>query len=221
MQQTIFDRIRLVIERNGLTNNAFAVKANIDASNMRKILKGELPLTPRTAQKIADAYNVRYEWLLYGKGEMQAQRPKSPDGIPVLEGEQVVAGVLAGVGEPLEPSPEPLRLPRLQWRDGDFALTVKGRSMIDTQRPDQSIPDGAMVILHPWTENYIQWGETYCIATTDGYAIKRLMPGDDVDHIKCVSNNEAEGYYPYQVARSDIRGIAIVTAIIHLTTLHQ
>lgn len=53
MQQTIFDRIRLVIERNGLTNNAFAVKANIDASNMRKILKGELPLghsAPRLMQ---------------------------------------------------------------------------------------------------------------------------------------------------------------------------
>jgi hypothetical protein len=47
------------------------------------------------------------------------------------------------------------------------------------------------------------------------------MPGGDAERIKCVSNNEAEGYAPYQVSRSDLRGIAIVTAIIHLTTLHQ
>lgn len=218
MQQTIYDRIKFLIERNGLTSNAFAVKANIDASNMRKILKGELTLTARTIRKIAEAYGVQYEWLLNGEGEMAARL--SDAGIPLLDGEQVAAGGIAGYGEPLLPI-DTIRLPTVKPRGGDFAVRANGRSMIDPMRPELSIPDGALVVLRQWTESYIQWGEMYCIYTSSGYAIKRLQPGDDDTQIKCVSNNVSEGYEPYTISKDDIRGLAIVTNIIHVTTLHQ
>ena len=218
MKQLHIDRIEQLMQSNQLTHNAFARKCSIDPSNFRKMMAGTLPITPTSLRKIAEACGVRYEWLLRGEGEMVAQRQL--DGVPMLDGEQVRAGALAGAGQPLLPA-DIIKLPELRWHDGDFAVRANGRSMLDPLLPDRSIPDGAIIILRPWTESHIQWGETYCIATTDGYAIKRLMPGDDAEHIKCVSNNEAEGYAPYQVARSDLRGIAIVTAIIHLTTLHQ
>lgn len=202
-------KVKKLLEEQGKTLVALCKHIDVSDPGIRKMFKrGSCEVT--TLEKIADFFSVSPTYFF---------DEKSANGIPMLDGEQVRAGSLVGVGEPLKYI-DIIRLPELRWRDGDFAVRANGRSMIDPVRPDQSIPDGATVILRPWTESYIQWGHTYCIATANGYAIKRLQPGTDEDHIKCVSNNEGEGFAPYQIARSDIHGIAIVTAIINLTTLY-
>lgn len=135
--------------------------------------------------------------------------------------EDVVAGELAGFGEGIDAKliSDHVLLPLLSKRDGDFAIRTRGRSMIDIEHPDQNINDGAIVCVRPWHEKHIQWGEIYCIATTSGYAVKRLMPSDNEDSIRCVSSNEEEGYMPYDVEKRDIKGIGKVTAIINLQLL--
>lgn len=216
------ERLQQIIDHIGLSVRAFAVGAGLDPSNVGKMLRDAIPLTDKTAQKIEKAYNISASWLMKGEGDMLVEGSdvvKSQDvGIPLLDGEQVRAGALSGYGQPLSPV-DTIRLPELRWRDGDFAVRANGRSMIDPTRPEQSIPDGAIVVLRPWLDRNIHWGEMYCIYTQEGYAIKRVMKGDDEQHIKCVSNNEAEGYEPYQVERDSILGIARVTAIISVKTL--
>lgn len=98
------------MQSNQLTHNAFARKCSIDPSNFRKMMAGTLPITPGSLRKIADACGVRYEWLLRGEGEMVVQRQL--DGVPMLDGEQVRAGALAGAGQPLLPA-DIIKLPEL------------------------------------------------------------------------------------------------------------
>ena len=146
---------------------------------------------------------------------------KKADGIPFFgETEIIAAGLLSGFGNAITAKDynEPINLPMLANRDGDFALQVHGRSMIDTVHPDQNINDGAIVVLRPWRESFIEWGEIYCIATRNGFVVKRLMPHADDDKITCVSSNDAE-YKPFDVYKSDITDIAKVKAIINLQIL--
>lgn len=184
-------------------------------------------------EKIADILSAYPElsrtWLLTGEGEM-LNTTKVPvydigisdKGVPYVgDGENVTAGPLAGFGEAITPGDitDYINVPSLSWRDGDFAVRTRGRSMIDTRHPEQNINDGAIVCLRPWRESYIQWGEIYCIATTAGFAVKRLMPAESDNAVRCVSSNEDEGYAPYDVPADDIRAIAKVTAIINLQLL--
>lgn len=114
MKQLHIDRIEQLMQSNQLTHNAFARKCSIDPSNFRKMMSWTLPITPTSLRKIAEACGVRYEWLLRGEGEMVAQRQL--DGVPMLDGEQVRAGALAGAGQPLLPA-DIIKLPELRWHD--------------------------------------------------------------------------------------------------------
>ena len=94
-----------------------------------------------------------------------------------------------------------------------------GRRMLDPKHPERSIPPGALVMVRPWSGHFFEWGEIYCLHTADGTEITRLLPGDDDDHFKCVSSNEAEGFLPYKRAKSDILSIERVVGLIHVKPL--
>ena len=167
-------------------------------------------------------------WLIDGTGDMLKGDNNSinyditkEQSIPFFgESEIVTAGILSGFGNALmaQDITNVITLPMLNKKEGDFALQVRGRSMIDTVHPDQNINDGAIVVLRPWRESFIEWGEIYCIATRNGFVVKRLMPSDSDEKIVCVSSNDAE-YKPFDVYKSDITDIAKVKAIINLQIL--
>lgn len=95
-------------------------------------------------------------------------------------------------------------------QDYDFALRAYGDSMINSDNTKKSIEDGDIVACKLWKESYIRWGEIYVLATTEGYIIKKVIPSEITDHIKCVSFNERSGYLPYDLPLSNILDWAIV-----------
>lgn len=95
-----------------------------------------------------------------------------------------------------------------------------GRSMINPKSPEHSIPPESYVEVRPVSGRTIEWGEVYCIYTDGGHDIKRLYPGDDDEHLKCVSFNESEGFLPYQLPKSEIKGLALVTRVLQIKSLH-
>lgn len=139
----------------------------------------------------------------------------APKGIPYYDIEPASCGALSGFGEALtmnNPSGTVV-IPTLRTQDGDFFLATRGNSMVDTLRPERSIPDGSMLLVREWRRNYIEWGEIYCVMTADGYIIKKLLPGEDESKIRCVSSNTEE-YPPYEILREDIRGLGRVVAAV-------
>lgn len=137
------------------------------------------------------------------------------NGTPYYNVESAVCGALSGFGEALTAnnSDGAVVIPTLQTKDGDIFLQTRGRSMIDTKCPERSIPEGAMVLVRRWSHNFIEWGEIYCLATADGYVIKRLMPSSDSEKIVCVSA-DSDNYPAYEVLVEDIKAIGRVIAVV-------
>ena len=105
-----------------------------------------------------------------------------------------------------------------ECRGVPFFISARGRSMLDISDPSHSIPDGAMVMCRPKSGSFIEWGEIYCVATREGYVIKKLMPSEDDAYIRCVSTNEAE-FPPYEIPKAEIVGIGRVIAVVSVLRL--
>lgn len=147
-----------------------------------------------------------------GRHDEQASKPI---GTPYFGFESAACGVLSGFGEALTAnnSDGAVVIPTLPTKDGDIFLQTRGRSMIDTKCPERSIPEGAMVLVRRWTQSFIEWGEIYCVATTDGYVIKKLLPGSTDSTVKCVSA-DSDNYPPYEIPTIDIKTLGRVMAIV-------
>lgn len=224
------ERIKRLIRDARMNPNAFANQAGIAPSNFRKMLSGEQTITDRTLAKISDAFKVNYDWLKDGIGEPYTDgngNIVNTDGnniqgiIPFFDEEIFTAGYLQGSGDGIcgYQKVDDVKLPLLKVKDGDFAVQVHGRSMIDTEHPELSINDGAIVCLRPWTESFIAYGERYAIATSSGFTVKYIAPSEDNDTIKCVPANKGENFAPFYINKVDVKGIARVTAIINLQIL--
>jgi len=224
------DRLNDVIWKLRMTPNSFAIKANLSPSNMRKMLNGEQTITDRTLLKICDTYGIDFDWLKSGDGELNLSETanavdtngnKNENTLPFFDEEIFTGGYLQGEGAPIMSAQkvDDVKLPFLKVKDGDFAVQVHGRSMIDTEHPELSINDGAIVCLRPWTESFIAYGERYAIATKSGFTVKYIAESDKEGQVKCVPANKGENFSPYYINADDIIGIARVTAIINMQIL--
>lgn len=139
----------------------------------------------------------------------------SANGTPYFGMESAACGALSGYGDALTAnnSDGSVVIPTLATKDGDIFLQTKGRSMIDRKCPERSIPEGSMVLVRRWTQRFIEWGEIYCVATADGFVVKRLMPGSSAEFISCVSA-DTENYPTYEIPTCDIKSIGRVIAIV-------
>ena len=220
METTVKERIKRYIESKKISVSSFERAAGLSNGYLNQLRN--CPSATRL-ERIASAFpDLNKDWLLTGEGDMIIGQRNETTGIPFMgEAEMVAAGDLAGFGQPITPAQvtDNIILPALHFKPGDFAVSVRGRSMVDTEHPELSINDGAIVCLRPWNESFIRWGEIYCLFTTSGYAVKKLQPSDKDDCLMCVSSNEGEGYMPYNVSKADILGIAKVTAVINLQLL--
>lgn len=64
------ERIKTVREKAGLSQTAFAAKIGVSRSAVNKIESGENNPAERTIRVIASEFNVNYDWLTKGEGEM-------------------------------------------------------------------------------------------------------------------------------------------------------
>lgn len=220
MGKSVKERLVLYLKHKRIGQNKFEAMAGISNGYINNLKN--CPSENLLKKILLAAPDLNRVWLLTGEGDMIIGQRNETTGIPFMgEAEMVAAGDLAGFGQPITPAQvtDNIILPALHFKPGDFAVSVRGRSMVDTEHPELSINDGAIVCLRPWNESFIRWGEIYCLFTTSGYAVKKLQPSDKDDCLMCVSSNEGEGYMPYNVSKADILGIAKVTAVINLQLL--
>lgn len=205
------ERIRQFIKSKGLTVQRFEQMCGLSNGSVKRI--GNY-VRNETLDKISNAFpDFDVVWARTGK------KPDTIDGtIPFFDEEVFSGGYLQGTGGGLMTcnKVDDIKLPLISTKDGDFAVQVHGRSMIDTEHPENSINDGAIVCLRPWTLPHIEWGERYAIATSMGYSVKYLVPSDKDGFLKCVPANTEENFAPYYINIGDVIGIAKVTAIINL-----
>ena len=81
------ERVDALIAHIGISQAAFARRCGVEPSNLNKRLSGEVKFTDNYFAKIAHAFNVNFEWLRNGIGEMfteekkQSARRSSPPSI--------------------------------------------------------------------------------------------------------------------------------------------
>lgn len=72
----ICDRLKLIMEENGLKQKDLANAAKIKSSSMSLLISGKTNPSAQTVQMIADAYGYSAEWIMTGEGEPRAQKTR-------------------------------------------------------------------------------------------------------------------------------------------------
>ena len=159
-------------------------------------------------------------WLMFGEGDMLTEENSTParinveNGIPYYEVENFECGMPGGFGKALEKS-NPDGYFNFPWIKNDgstFCVKAHGNSMVNYEDPIHSISHGSFIALRRNTVSAIQWGEVYALATADGYIIKKLMPSEREDCVRCVSFNSDE-YPPFDLPYNEIFDYAIVVGV--------
>lgn len=159
-------------------------------------------------------------WLMFGEGEMLMEENSTParinveNGIPYYDVENFECGTPAGFGGALEKaSPDGyFQFPWIKNDGNTFCVRAHGNSMVNWQDPIHSICHGSYIALRRNNVSAIQWGEVYALATADGYIVKKIMPSDEEDCVRCVSFN-AEEYPAFNLNVNEIYDYAIVVGV--------
>lgn len=186
--------------------------------------KGEMlrgKYTPITSESVSTdpAKGINYVPATYPIGE----NAKQPDAIPLAEASDlkckpiplVTAKAAAGFGGSdfsitEEDVKEYYVIPKFRHCNVDFMIEVSGTSMYPHYNPGDVI---ACSILH--NTQFIQWNKCHVIATREqSILVKRLLPGDDAQHLKAVSDNKE--YLPFDIPVDEITGIALVVGSVSL-----
>lgn len=181
---------------------------------------------------IDNCRDLSLEWLILGVGSMLKSKKHYPaDGdIPVAIASEAAAKygingikpiplvslkVAAGFGSAdfrieEQDVKEYYVVPKFKHRRIDFMIEVAGSSMYPKYSSGDII---ACTIIRD--SHFIQWNKCHVIATTEqGLLVKRIKEGKDADHILAISDNEE--YPPFEIPKSEISGIAIVTGVIRI-----
>ena len=101
-------------------------------------------------------------------------------------------------------------IPKFRHLGVDFMIEVIGDSMLPCFFPGDII--ACSIISNP---QFIQWNKCHLIATREqGLIIKRLMPGDNDNSFKAVSDNK--DYPPFSIPKDEICGLARIVGSIHV-----
>ena len=182
--------------------------------------------------------DISADWLLTGKGEMLKNNDNTPlssptsskieatndhEAIPFAEAARnglspiplVTQTAAAGFGNAnfsIEERDvkEYYVIPKFKYCKVDFMIEVSGLSMYPHFNSGDVI---ACSILR--NTQFIQWNKCHVIATREqGILVKRLMPGDDMQHLRAVSDNKE--YPPFDIPVDEITGIALVVGSVSL-----
>lgn len=159
----------------------------------------------RIVQKFPD---LNLDWLVTGNGDMfKTDLPQGKyialydvEAAAGYESFDVMISKEKVVGEFVIPT----------FKSADWMIYVRGTSMY----PKYS--SGDIIACKEIKESrFIQWNKVYVVATREqGLLVKRLMPSDDENCIKAVSDNEK--YPPFDIPEDEIFGIALVLGAIRL-----
>lgn len=212
-------------------NSDFAAKIGVSEANIRNYINDRAEPKFNILEKIAINFEINYEWLLTGKGDMlknagytnegtktTVKEPKTAyirkeketgKGIPLISIE-AMAGFGSGDIQVMNYDSELYNIPEFTELNVDFMIRVKGSSMY----PKYSSGDIVACKKLPLTDLFFQWNKVYVLDTTQGALIKRIKKGSDSEHVLIVSENS--NYDPFELHLSQIYAVAIVCGVIRL-----
>lgn len=210
-------RLEKIIKFSKLSVNAFAKTLGLDRSTkIYHILNGRNGISEVIASLISTKYNIRYEWVLNGVGEMfENEQYPSKTIVTEREEDKILPGILkdrnvsipyydieisAGTVSFYKDYPElphtSLEIPFVQGVD--LAMPVYGDSMYP------KIKNGDIVLLKEiHDKTVIMFGEIYLVITEDYRTLKyiRKHPTSE-EKILLVSENER--YDPVPMALNNV-----------------
>ena len=101
-------------------------------------------------------------------------------------------------------------IPKFKNCHVDFMIEITGLSMYPRYNSGDVI---ACTVLHE--TKFIQWNKCHVIATREqGMLVKRIMPGEDKEHLRVISDNK--DYPPFEIPVDEITGLAVVVGAVCL-----
>ena len=187
-QSNIIDRIETFLEIDGSSINSFARTAGLDPGNMTKMLAGKQKITDITLRKISNAYEISFEWLKWGDGEMYVENDPKPeinyaDGAPYYD-EDFLLG-FEEVGAPNSENPDFLiRMPG--YEKATLWCNASGHSM------EPEINTGDIIALQRIEDfSFLPFGDVYGFITTNGMrTIKRLGRSNKDGYYRLIPTNK-------------------------------
>lgn len=205
---TILDRLETFLEIDGSSANSFAGQIGVDPGNMRKMLAGKQTITDRTLRKISDTFQLSFEWLKYGEGEMY-NNTNSPapeisytDGVPYYDVDFQLG--FDEMEHPGAPNPEYLiRMPG--YEKATLWCNASGHSM------EPEINSGDILAMQRIEDfSFLPFGDIYGFITTNGMrTIKRLGRSDRDGHYRLIPTNK-----DYDAQDIPIKAIAVVHRVL-------
>ncbi len=214
---------RLISEEKVRNKLDLATKMDINQSSISEILSKRQGVTIEFIQKFCNIFEdytpndfFNDEKLNHNHFELKnnnesyipiAKATKNlKEGIPLLS-VSAMAGYFKGDNQVLEYDCERFIIPT--FKDAEFLINIKGGSMY----PKYSSGDIVACKKLP-RDTFFQWNKVYVLDTVQGPLIKRIQEGTDADSLLIISDNP--DYKPFELNKSQIRGIAIVIGVIRL-----
>lgn len=212
------EKIEMVLTYLGLKAPTFAKRIGVNYQRINDIQNEKTKrISYELAAKICAAFpEFNIDWLvgereespLGGLDVSDMLREESNDvgdvkQNPYFENFALQGGYGHGDGEEQALTPDGyMSVPGINPTNDIPFLKVRGKSMLNTRDPEHSIAPGSWVAVKRVVGDAIRWGEVYAVMTVDGPIVKRLMPSDRADCVKCVSFNE--DYPPFDLPTIDI-----------------
>ena len=212
------DRLIAVIhhlkENRRIFNDAdFATSIGKARSYISEVKSGKRPLTEQFVLQICNAFpELSKSWLLTGEGSMLVDLNSSDVEKTTSEEKlkQIPILPIAAQGGSLNDFTRSVKEYDCEWMsspipDADFAIEVAGDSMAP------EYPAGARVLIKRINESaFIEWGKVFVIDTENGVVLKKVVPADDDNCIRCVSINPHPNYAPFNIPKTSIYGMYVV-----------
>lgn len=203
-QQEYVNRIYRISTLRGLCRNQkeFADLLSVDRSTLNGAMNGrEQNLTGRFIKKVqdfADEHNLEI-------AEEVTEQPQEVL-VPLLP-TSARAGTLADFAQTVtEYDCERIISP---VKGADYAIQVTGDSMAPEYEP------GCQVLIKKiFEDQFVEWGKTYVLDTSNGAVVKKIFPTEDPSVIECRSVNPQ--YPPFRVKCEHIHGWYRVLMILAL-----
>lgn len=209
--QAIVERVKQLIERDGLTQREFAERIGINASNLSKHLTGKLPISDALLNKIVVNLGVDKQWLLNG-GEQTDIVPTTITATPTSTGTPIYdIDVTAG------PSPRAMMFSNENLIGFIDIPSVAQDSRIvqvsgDSMKP--VISNGDFIAVKEVNDDIILWGQIYVVLLDDLRVVKYLRRHKDSSLVVLRSANPE--YDDIEIPRTSIRRLFLVRNIIHI-----
>lgn len=218
--ENVISQLKKFFDEKHISQKEVADTIGIRPQYVNAIFSGRRAIGHKIADKLAEQYNISKVWLLTGEGYMFSEENSMPikldadAGIPYYDVENFECGTPAGFGGALEKT-NPDGYFQFPWIKNDgstFCVKAHGNSMVNVADPVHSICHGSYIALKRSQVRAVQWGEVYALATADGYIVKKIMPSDMENCVKCVSFN-ADEYPPFDLSAQDIYDYAKVVGV--------